>query len=199
MKGSSKTYYEVLGVKEDASIEELNTRFRQLAITYHPQKNVDRMASANYKFTQICEAYEVLSKPELREVYDRYGETTLKNGYPTAEGLQSYRFSGDPMECFEEFFGNANPHTIALDGSGKQVKMIEKIKADLHSEAVTERVDTHTADLVVTVPCTLDEFFYGSTKDITFKRNLVFPDGKSKYFDTRAKKTIEVKPGMKEG
>ena len=46
-----KSFYEVLGVKEDASLEELNAKFRVLAITYHPQKNVDRMASSNHKFT----------------------------------------------------------------------------------------------------------------------------------------------------
>ena len=47
----SKTYYETLGVKEDASFQELSQKFRVLAITYHPLKNPDTLASANFKFS----------------------------------------------------------------------------------------------------------------------------------------------------
>ena len=56
-----RTYYETLGVKEDAAFQDLAKAFRVLAVTYHPQKNLSNMADANYKFTQICEAFEVLS------------------------------------------------------------------------------------------------------------------------------------------
>lgn len=44
------------------------------------------MAQANFKFCEICEAFEVLDTPQLREAYDRYGEETLKNGYLNREG-----------------------------------------------------------------------------------------------------------------
>ena len=100
---------------------------------------------------------------------------------------------------FEIFFGTNNPFAIALDGTGKQVKMIEKIEADIHKEAITERVDTHTGDLNLTCECTLEEFFYGSQKELTFKRNLVFADGKTEYSDHKSKKVIHIQPGMKEG
>lgn len=63
--------------------------------------------------------------------------------------IQGYCFNGDPFEVFEIFFGTANPHAVALDEEGKQVKMIKKIESDLHKEAVTERVDTHAKDLEV--------------------------------------------------
>lgn len=100
---------------------------------------------------------------------------------------------------FEIFFGTTNPFAVALDGTGKQVKMIEKIEADIHKEAVTERLDTHTKDLNISCACTLEEFFYGSQKELTFTKNLVFADGKTEYFDTRQTKTINILPGMKEG
>jgi len=48
---------------------------------------------------------------------------------------------------FEIFFGTNNPHAIALDESGKQVKMIERVESDLHRDAVTARAETHAADL----------------------------------------------------
>jgi len=56
--------------------------FRKLALTYHPQKNLQSKAATNFTFCQICEAFEVLSTDELRSVYDRYGERILKNGDP---------------------------------------------------------------------------------------------------------------------
>jgi DnaJ-class molecular chaperone len=59
---ASKTYYEILGVKEDASFQELASRFRILAVTHHPLKNPSQLAEANFKFSQVCEAFEVLSK-----------------------------------------------------------------------------------------------------------------------------------------
>lgn len=86
-----------------------------------------------------------------------------------------------------------------MDGKGKQIKMIEKIAADIHKDAVTERADTHVQDLCITCACTLEEFFFGSQKELTFRRNLVMPDGKTKFYDNKALKVIHVKPGMKEG
>lgn len=77
--------------------------------------------------------------------------------------------------------------------------MIKKIEADIHKDAVTERVDTHCEDLCITCDCTLEEFFSGSQKELTFRRNLVMKDGKTKYYDNKANKLIHVKPGMKEG
>lgn len=88
---------------------------------------------------------------------------------------------------------------MALDTTGKQVKLIEKIEADIHKDAVTDRVDTHTADLTVTCDCSLEEFFYGSSKKVKFARNSVLADGKTKSIDQNASKEIEVKPGMLAG
>ena len=56
-----KDYYSELGVTADAPFQEIAAAFRKLAITYHPLRNTDKMAQANYRFCQICEAYEVLS------------------------------------------------------------------------------------------------------------------------------------------
>ena len=56
-----KDYYKTLGVSPDASYQDIAKQFRGLAITYHPLKNPKNMAQANYKFCEICEAFEVLS------------------------------------------------------------------------------------------------------------------------------------------
>ena len=56
-----KDYYHTLGVEADASYQDIAKQFRVLAITYHPLKNEKNMAQANFKFCEICEAFEVLS------------------------------------------------------------------------------------------------------------------------------------------
>ena len=101
----SQTYYEVLGVERDASFQQLAERFRVLATTFHPQKNPKTMADSNYKFTQICEAFEVLTTrkyplsgnngrvAELRESYDRWGEQMLKNGIPGKYSFYAINFN----------------------------------------------------------------------------------------------------------
>eukprot|EP00352_Strombidinopsis_acuminata_P005727 CAMPEP_0176356252 /NCGR_PEP_ID=MMETSP0126-20121128/13887_1 /TAXON_ID=141414 ORGANISM="Strombidinopsis acuminatum, Strain SPMC142" /NCGR_SAMPLE_ID=MMETSP0126 /ASSEMBLY_ACC=CAM_ASM_000229 /LENGTH=124 /DNA_ID=CAMNT_0017709273 /DNA_START=16 /DNA_END=390 /DNA_ORIENTATION=+ len=122
-----KNYYEILGVSTEASFADLAKRFKVLAMTYHPELNPESMAQANFKFTEACEAFEVLSTPELRQIYDRYGEKILKNGVPAPGNKGGYKFNGDPFEIFENFFGTNNPYTIALDNEGKQIPLCERI------------------------------------------------------------------------
>ena len=76
--------------------------------------------------------------------------------------------------------------------------MIEKIESDLHREAVTERKDTHASDLNVKCSCTLQEFFYGSTKTLSFMKSVTQGDGKTQA-QQAVEKEIEVKPGMQPG
>ena len=58
---AGKDYYKILGVEPSSSYQDIAKAFRVLAITNHPLKNPTRMAQANYKFCEICEAFEVLS------------------------------------------------------------------------------------------------------------------------------------------
>src|SRR5918997_2030153 len=68
----ARDYYEVLGVSRDAGPEELQQAFRRLARANHPDVNKD--PGAEERFKEINEAYQVLSDPEMRKRYDRFGE-----------------------------------------------------------------------------------------------------------------------------
>jgi DnaJ-class molecular chaperone len=83
----------------------------------------DRLAVATYAFSEICEAYEVLSSPDLKEIYDKYGEELMKTGVPDKKyGFKAgYKFQGNSFEIFEKFFGTLNPYTVALDEHGAQI------------------------------------------------------------------------------
>lgn len=107
-------YYEVLGVKRDASQEEIQRAYRKLARQYHPDVNKD--ASGAEKFKQVTEAYEVLKDPENRKKYDSLG-ANWKGGqdFQPPPGFESVRFdlgggggfsfgSGEFSDFFETFF-----------------------------------------------------------------------------------------------
>ncbi|KAG1142193.1 hypothetical protein G6F37_002285 [Rhizopus arrhizus] len=87
-------YYDILGVSPSASESELKKAYRKLALKYHPDKNPD----AGDQFKEISHAYEILSDPEKREVYDQYGEEGLNGqggmGGMNAEDLFSQLFGG---------------------------------------------------------------------------------------------------------
>ncbi|TNV72528.1 hypothetical protein FGO68_gene10145 [Halteria grandinella] len=195
-----KNYYEILSVPPMAPPSQIASSFRVLALTYHPSKQVSpsEVASSNYRFAEVCEAYEVLSNHELREIYDRYGEELLKSGIPPekAEGSKKnpvvtrggYRFSGNTNQIFEQFFGTNNPFTSTLDGKGNLITPIEQLKA-----AVADSAD---ADMKMTIECTLEEFFYGCLKEVSFERYIVSKTAPSGYITQRQKRTVEVRPGM---
>src|SRR5213075_1474959 len=73
---SKRDYYEVLGVAKDVSAEELKKAYRTLAMKYHPDRNHGDEEAA-VRFKEAAEAYEVLSNPDKRQRYDRYGHAGL--------------------------------------------------------------------------------------------------------------------------
>jgi DnaJ-class molecular chaperone len=78
-----KDYYRTLNCPRNATPTQIAANFRQLAFNLHPDKNKgEGFALATFAFSEVCEAYEVLSTPELKEIYDKYGEELMKAGVP---------------------------------------------------------------------------------------------------------------------
>ncbi|MGA2462907.1 MAG: molecular chaperone DnaJ [Thermodesulfobacteriota bacterium] len=98
-----KDYYKILGVSRDATEEEIKRSYRKIAMQYHPDRNPGNK-EAEEKFKIASEAYEVLSDPEKREIYDHYGIEGLKGtGFTGFRGFDDiFSAFGD---IFEDFFG----------------------------------------------------------------------------------------------
>lgn len=104
-----KDYYEVLGVPRSADDSQLKKAYHKLAQKWHPDKNPTKVAEANEKFKEISEAYDVLSDPEKRKIYDQVGEEGLKGGAGPGGpggGGGAYHFDADMADqIFRQFFG----------------------------------------------------------------------------------------------
>lgn len=97
---NKRDYYEVLDVSRDASDQQIKSAYRKLAVKYHPDKNPgDR--DAEEKFKEAAEAYSVLSDPDKRARYDRFGHSGMQSGF---SGFDPNIF-GDFGDILGEFFG----------------------------------------------------------------------------------------------
>ncbi|KAJ7316894.1 hypothetical protein JRQ81_003056 [Phrynocephalus forsythii] len=103
-------YYEVLGLQQNASQEDIKKAYRKLALKWHPDKNPHNKKEAEKKFKLVAEAYEVLSDPQKRSLYDRPVKEPRYRGRGTSGGHCHGLFDFDfvfrsPEEIFREFFG----------------------------------------------------------------------------------------------
>jgi molecular chaperone DnaJ len=140
MATTDRDYYELLGVQRDASEAEIKRAFRRLARELHP--DVSEVPDADERFREVVEAYEVLSKSETRELYDRYGHAGLRSG-----GFEPGHVDfGSLADLFSAFFGD----DILLGGRGRSGR-------------------ARGADLAATVEIDLVEAARGVTREVPFE------------------------------
>ncbi len=140
---AERDYYAILGVSRDADKEEVKKAYRRLAIQYHPDKNPDD-PSAEEKFKAVAEAYDVLSDPDKRQVYDRFGEAGLKGrGYDfSAEDIFS-QFMGMFGGGFEDLFGGLGGHGRRRSGKGRDQQVEVVLTLDEAATGVEREVLLH--------------------------------------------------------
>ena len=145
---AQRDYYEVLGVPRNATNDDLKQAFRRLARQYHP--DVNKSPDAEEQFKEINEAYAILSDPDRRAAYDRFGHA----GVTGAGGAPDFNVDfGNFADIFEEFFGG-------MGGFGRTTRR-------------TRNVPRRGADLQYKVELTFEEAVFGIDKEIEITRDEV--------------------------
>lgn len=139
----SRDYYQILGVSTSASPEEIKKAYRRLALKFHPDKNPDDPAAAE-QFTEINEAYEVLSNPERRREYDLYG--TVGGARLAAERASGFGtgFGGLFEDILEGIFGGFGGRSAAHRGVDLRYTMtitLEEAAKGLKREITVPRLE----------------------------------------------------------
>ena len=145
-----RDYYEVLGVSKEASADEIKRAFKHLAIKYHPDRNKAPDAAA--KFSEINEAYQVLSDPEKRQAYDQFGFNGVNGG----------QAGGNPFgdaSSFSDIFGDVFSDLFGQGRGGRSGPSV-----------VPGR------DMRIAMILTLEEAVKGCTKNIKLKTYVPCPD-----------------------
>ena len=144
----SKDYYKTLGVDKNASTEEIKSAYKKLALRYHPDKNKGDK-TAEEKFKEINEAYQVLSNPEKRSSYDQFGTADFSGGNRqgfdfggAGRGFDGFNFSSFGEEGFGDIFD-------AFFGGGRRKKK-------------------RGSDIEIIISLTFEEAVFGAEKEISY-------------------------------
>ena len=166
---NKRDYYEVLGVSKTATEDELKKAYRKLAKKYHPDANPDNKEEAEAKFKEVNEAYEVLSDPKKRQMYDQFGTVDPQgfgggaggpfgggnyysyssSGFNGFNGFDGFADFGDLGDIFSSFFGGSS----RTSSSRQQTRGPRK-----------------GADLNLSMEISFEEAFLGVEKEILITR-----------------------------
>uniref|UniRef100_A0A7N1A6H8 J domain-containing protein n=1 Tax=Kalanchoe fedtschenkoi TaxID=63787 RepID=A0A7N1A6H8_KALFE len=206
-------YYNILKVNRNASEDDLRKSYRRLAMIWHPDKNPTRKSEAEAKFKQISEAYDVLSDPQKRQIYDLYGEEALKSGIvpppPTSSsgmrnGSQhtgtSYRFNPrDAEDIYAEMFGGSDGIGGGGGGGGGGPGRTRTFRDGYFRTSNGPAAEVKKAPAVEnTLACTLEELYKGAKKKMKISRTIA-DAATGRIRNAEEILTIDIKPGWKKG
>jgi curved DNA-binding protein len=179
-----RNFYDALGVGRDATPEEIQRAYRKLARTYHPDVNKD--PSAEERFKEISEAYDVLSDPETRRRYDAFGSDFRR----VPESVDPSQVGRGPFRA-SDAAGSSTDFDFDIGGAGAGEFDFDDLFGSIFSRrarGASRRVDIPGSDQETEITVSIDEAYHGGRRTIT----LTGPDGS---------RTIDVKipAGVTEG
>jgi|TARA_X000000368_G_scaffold180230_1_gene142291 DnaJ family protein B protein 4 len=205
--GGGRDFYKILGVDRDASDDQLKKAYRKLAMKWHPDKNPgEKQQQAEKKFKEVSEAYEVLTDPKKKEVYDRYGEDGLRDGFGGGEGGGGFS-QQHAQDIFEAFFNRGGRGGMGggFGGMGDDIFGAHMGGGfggmgggdPFGGGMPQQRQRTKPPPVEQKLSVSLEDLFYGATKKLKITRKVLDVSGNQK---SKAE-TIEVpiRAGFKKG
>jgi len=164
-------FYQVLGLSRSAGADQIKRAYRRLAKRYHPDRNKGNPA-ATEKFKQVRQAYEVLSDPQKRATYDRFGTTEVGGGAgPWPGGARTYRWSGDPGKFdfggLADMFGQAAGRP---EGMGDIFEQLFGQRGHGPRRTARPRTEPAAADIQHEMSLSFEQAINGTTLQLTLQR-----------------------------
>ena len=157
---NKRDFYEVLGIEKTATDEEIKRAYRKLAKKYHPDANPDNKKEAEEKFKEVSEAYETLSNPQKRQMYDRFGPDGPQGfGGAGGQGGNYYSYSTSGFDGFNDF-GDLGDIFSSIFGGG----------SGFGGRTKQSNGPKKGRDLKYNMDITFEESFKGVKKEITISR-----------------------------
>ena len=172
-----KNYYEILEINNTASQEEISEAYRNLSLKYHPSKATPENTEVyELHFQKLAEAYEVLSDPIKKGIYDIYGSNGLRTGLTDKKGnvKGAYRFLNNGHEIFERFMGDLNPFTLVKDNVKKNDENPSVFGSAFGGQNYSKKEKLNPINICLV--CTLDELYNGCVKTIKYKKQKLSND-----------------------
>tara|TARA_R110002094_G_scaffold81284_11_gene86640 strand:- start:109 stop:1059 length:951 start_codon:yes stop_codon:yes gene_type:complete len=181
-----KDYYKIMGVKRDATQDEIKRAYRKMARKYHP--DVSKEADAETRFKEVGEAYEVLKDPEKRTAYDQLGANwkTGQDFRPPPDWDQGFEFhgggfTGGDAEQFSDFFDTLFGRGAA-GGYARQAHRAHQARGE----------DTYAKVLI-----DLESAYQGATRTLTLKHTELSPDGRPQLRERTL--NVRIPKGVRQG
>lgn len=177
---NSNKYYILLGLnkKDNPNSNQIKKAYRKVALKWHPDRNAKNKKVAEEKFKEINQAYEILSDPEKKNIYDLYGENIPKPGIPFSNGFR------DPLDIFNNVFNSNGGRGGTSFNSFHTFPMSQP----------TQVSKTYKYNINVS----LEELFLGCTKKMKVTYNAIDPLRRQSIPISKIYEII-IKPGWKSG
>ncbi|KAL9239494.1 hypothetical protein vseg_013809 [Gypsophila vaccaria] len=200
-------YYTILHVHRDATVDDLRKSYHRLAKKYHPDKNPANAAFSDAKFKQISEAYDILSDPHKRRLYDHSLISGNPQPPPTTAGRGGGGGGGSPYSAAGGVSGESGRRSPADGrpswyGSERDYKKIfEEMARTGYKFSGSREAETSTvrkeAAIDRSLPCSLEELYNGAKKMMKITRTIINYSGQERTI--RDILTIDIKLGWKKG
>jgi DnaJ homolog subfamily B member 13 len=186
-----KNYYKVLEVSTTSTTLEIQEGYKRAILKWHPNKTKYPASQASKEFAEASEAYEVLSTPSLRAVYDAYGYEKLVSGIQKNGEIifPAYEFKSN--QVYNKYVLEANPFVNIIDTCDS------KCRGSMFGFSALGKhwnLEEPSIDIKATVSCTLEELYIGCTKQLKFTR-LVLDPNRITTHEVACTKDIIIKPG----